>query len=107
MVSSVAKSMAMRKTLPRMIEMKTTGTSKKFYWQEGEDKTSAFKYMTFYIDIDMASSRGITVHDKHSNLGERWTTGGQWADSGSWNFFETSGYLTNDQDSTLEVLGVW
>ena len=39
----------------------------------------AFKYMTFYIDIDMASSRGITVHDKHSNLGER---DGQLVDSG-------------------------
>ena len=38
--------------------------------------------MTFYIDIDMASSRGIvsTVHDKHSNLGER---DGEWVDSGS------------------------
>ena len=26
---------------------------------------------------------------------------GQWADSGSWNFFETGRYLTNDQDLTL------
>ena len=49
-----------------------------FYWQEGEDKASTFKYMTFYID--MASSV-TTVHDKHCNLGERPIDSGQIQDS--------------------------
>ena len=72
-----------------------------FHWQEGENKTTPFKYMIFCID--MASSI-VIVDNKHSKpwtwKSVRWTMG-RFGIRG-WNFCRSS-YLTNYQDSTLEA----